>query len=132
MSEQNESLVRRAYEAYSRGDTAKLLDIIDPGLQWTYLDPSLAEPEPQTCHGREQLQWALEGRAERGLRSEVEEIAALGDKVMVTVHTPGIDRQRVRQADDRNFLVLTLREGRVIAMRACRDRAEARDFAGLS
>jgi hypothetical protein len=53
-------------------------------------------------------------------------------KVMFIVHTPRIDRQRVRQAGDRNFLVLTLRKGRVIAMRACRDRAEARDFAGLS
>jgi ketosteroid isomerase-like protein len=132
MSEQNESLVRGAYEAYSRGDIAKLLDIIDPDLEWTYLDPSLADPEPQTCHGREQLQWALEGQAERRLRSEVEELAASGDKVMVIVHTPGIDRQRAWQADDRNFLVLTLRKGRVIAMRACRDRAEAWDFAALS
>jgi ketosteroid isomerase-like protein len=131
MSEQNESLVREAYEAYSRGDLARMLDIIDPGLEWTYLDPSLEDPEPETCHGREQLQWALEGQAERGLHSEVEEIAACGDKVMVIVHTPGIDRERVRQADDRNFLVLTLRQARVVAMRACRDRAEARDFAGL-
>jgi ketosteroid isomerase-like protein len=118
MSEHNESLVRGAYEAYSRGDIAKMLDLIDPGLEWTYLDPSLADPEPQTCHGREQLQWALEGQAERGPRSEVEETAASGDKVMVIVRTPGIDRQRVRQADNRNFLVLTLREGR--------------DFAGLA
>ncbi len=104
MSEQNESLVRGAYEAYSRGDTAKLLDIIEPGLEWTYLDPSLADPEPQTCHGRAQLRSALQGQAERGLRSEVEEIAASGDKVMVIVHTPGIDRQRVRQADDETSL----------------------------
>jgi ketosteroid isomerase-like protein len=73
MSEQNESLVRGAYEAYRRGDTAKLLDIIDPGLEWTYLDPSSANPEPQTCHGREQLQSALQGQAERGLRSEEED-----------------------------------------------------------
>jgi ketosteroid isomerase-like protein len=131
MSEQNESLVRDAYEAYCRGDTVRLLDIIDPGLEWTYLDPSGKDPEPQTCHGREQLRWALEGQAGRGLHSDVEEIAARGDKVMVVVRTPGIDRQRVRQAGDRNFLVLTLREGRVIAMRACRNRAEARDFAGL-
>jgi hypothetical protein len=65
MSEQNESLVRGAYEAYSRGDIARLLEIIDPGLEWTYLDPSVADPEPQTCHGREQLQWALQGQAER-------------------------------------------------------------------
>ena len=132
MSEDNESLVRGAYEAYSRGEIAKLLEIIDPGLEWTYLDPSVADPEPQICRGREQLRWALQGQAERGLRSQVEEIEACGDKVMVIVRTPGIDRQRVRQADDRNFLVLTLRQGRVIAMRACRDRAQARDFAGLS
>lgn len=132
MSEPNESLVRGAYEAYSRGEIAKLLDIIDPGLEWTYLDPSAADPEPQTCHGREQLQWALEGQAERGLRSEVQEITACGNKVIVVVRTPGIDRQRARQAGDRNFLVLTLRQGRVIAMRACRNRAEARDFAGFS
>src|SRR6266496_3684723 len=106
MSEQNELLVRDAYDAFSRGDIATMLDIVDPGLEWTYLDPSSEDPEPQTCHGRGQLQWALEGQAERGLHSEVEEIAACGDKVMVVVHTPGIDRQRARQADDRNFLVL--------------------------
>ena len=35
MSEQNESLVRSAYEAYSCGEITKLLDIIDPGLEWT-------------------------------------------------------------------------------------------------
>lgn len=131
MSEQNESLVRAAYEAYSRGDMAGMLDIIDPGLEWTYLDPRSADPAPRTCHGRDQLQWALQGQAERGLHSEVEEIAACGDKVMVIIHMPGIDLRRMRQADDRNFLVLTLREGQVTAMRACRDRKEARDFAGL-
>jgi len=131
MSEQNESLVRAAYEAYGRGDIAGMLDIIDPGLEWTYLDPSLADPEPQTCRGRDELRRALEGQAERGLRSQVEELASSGDKVMVVVRTPGIDRQRVRQADDRNFLVLTFRQGRVVAMRACRDRAEARAVAGL-
>jgi len=131
MSEQNESLVRAAYEAYGRGDIAGMLDIIDPDLEWTYLDPSVADPEPQTCRGRDELRWALERQAEHGLRSEVTELASSGDKVMVVLRTPGIDRHRVRPADDRNFLVLTLRQGRVVAMRACRDRAEARAVAGL-
>jgi hypothetical protein len=36
-----------------------------------------------------------------------------------------------RPADDRNYLVLTLRDGQVVAMRACRDRAEAAARAGL-
>ena len=132
MSERNESLVRAAYEAYGRGDLAALLEIIDPDLEWTYLDPSVEDPEPQTCHGRQELQWALQGQAERGLRSELAELACSGDKVMVVVRTPGIDRQRARPADDQNFLVLTLRQGKVVAMRACRDRAEARRAAGLS
>ncbi len=131
MSEQNESVVRAAYDAYGRGDLAGMLEIIDPGLEWTYLDPSLPDPEPQTCHGRDELRWALQRQAEQGLRSEVTELASSGDKVMVVLRTPGVDRHRMRPADDQNFLVLTLRQGRVVAMRACRDRAEARAVAGL-
>jgi hypothetical protein len=50
---------------------------------------------------------------------------------MVVVRTPGIDQRRARQAGDRNYLVLTLQHGRIVAMRACRDREEARGFAGI-
>ncbi len=132
MSEENESLVRTAYAAYGRGDITSMLELVHPDLEWTYLDPSFENPEPETCHGREQLQQVLERRAGQGVRSEVEEIASSGDKVMVVVHTPGIDQQRARQADNRNYLVLTLQQGQITAMRACRDREEARGFAGLS
>jgi ketosteroid isomerase-like protein len=75
---------------------------------------------------------ALERQAGRGLASQIEEIVASGDKVMVVIRTPGIDRVRVRQADDRNYLVLTLDQERIIRMRACRDRDEARSFAGIT
>ena len=47
---------------------------------------------------------------------------------MVVIRTPGIDRARVRQAGDRNFLVLTLAQERIVTMCACRDRDEARAF----
>ena len=52
-------------------------------------------------------------------------------KVMVFVHTPGLDATRARTADDRNFEVRTLYDGRIVAMRACRERSEASPFAGL-
>ena len=81
---------------------------------------------------RDQLQWALERQAEQGLASQVEEIVSSGDKVMVVIRTPGIDRVRVRQAEDRNYLVLTLDQERIIRMRACRNRDEARSFAGIT
>lgn len=132
MTDQNEALVREAYEAYGRGDVARMLEFVDPDLEWAYLNPAFENPEPQTCRGREQLQWALERQAEQGLASQIEEVAANGDKVMVVTRTPGIDGMRVRQSEDRNYLVLTVDQARIIRMRACRNRDEARSIAGIA
>ena len=128
MSEENEALVRSAYEAYGRGDVTGLLELVHPDLEWTYLDPSFENPQPQVCHGRDQLAWALGRQADRGVNSELEEIGFCGDKVMVAVHTPGADLHRAWPGNDRNYLVLTLRQGQVVAMRAFRDLDEARNF----
>jgi len=132
MTDRNEALVREAYEAYGRGDVAEMLEFVAPELEWTYLNPAFENPEPETCYGRNELQLALERQAERRLASQIEEIVASGDKVMVVIRTPGIDRARIRQADDRNYLVLTLDQERIIRMRACRIRDEARSFAGIT
>ena len=59
-------------------------------------------------------------------------MVASGDTVLVVIHLPGLDRLRIRPGNDRNYLVLTLDQGRITKMRACRDRAEARAVAGLS
>jgi ketosteroid isomerase-like protein len=131
MSEENETVVRAAYEAYGRGEVSRLLELVHPDLEWTYLDPSVQDPQPQVCHGREELAQALGQQADRGLVSQVEEIASSGDKVMVAVRTPGADQRRAWQADDRNYVVLTLARGRIVALRDFRDRDGARSFAGL-
>ncbi len=132
VTDRNEALVREAYEAYGRGDIARMLEFVDPQLEWTYLNPGFENPEPETCHGRGQLRRALERQAGQGLASQIDEIVANGDKVMVVIRTPGIDGVRVRQAEDRNYLVLTLDQRRIIRMRACRNRDEARSFAGIT
>jgi ketosteroid isomerase-like protein len=80
MTDANEALVREAYEAYGRGDVARVLEFVDPGLEWTYLNPAFEDPEPETCHGREQLRWALERQAGRGPASQVEEVVANGTR----------------------------------------------------
>jgi ketosteroid isomerase-like protein len=125
MSNENEDLIRRAYEAYSRGDAGTMLQFVDPDLEWTYLDPSVEDPEPQVCHGRHELEFAVGRQAERGLKAELEDVVASGDRVMVVVRTPGVDAFRLRKAEDRNFAVFTVREGRIVALRDCRDREEA-------
>jgi ketosteroid isomerase-like protein len=108
-----------------------MLNLVDPDLEWTYLDPSVAHPIPQVCHGRGELQAALAQQAQRGLRAQLEEVIGHGDKVVVAVRTPGADAYRVRQSDDRDYVLLTVREGRIVALRDCRDRADALILAGI-
>ena len=124
-------LIRKAYEAYARGDLTIMLEMVDPDLEWTYLDPSFEDPEPQVCHGRHELEAALERRSASGLTSELEEVLSHGDRVMAVVRTPGIDAFRARQSGDRNYTVFTVREGRIVALRDCRDREEALAVAGI-
>jgi ketosteroid isomerase-like protein len=131
MPKENEALVREAVEAYRRGDTAGLLELVHPDLEWTYLNPEDPDPQPQVCHGRDQLAWGLDHQAGQGLATEVEEVTASGDNVVVVGRTPGADQHRAWHNGDRNILVLTIGGGQIVAMRAFRDREQARRFAGL-
>jgi ketosteroid isomerase-like protein len=131
MQSDNVAIVRTAYEAYARGDLETMLAFVDPDLEWTYLDPSLEAPEPQVCHGRVELENALVRWAEHGFHAELEEIAGDADRVMVCVRTPGIADHRKREGDERSYVVLTVRDGQIVALRDCRDRDEARALAGV-
>lgn len=46
--------------------------------------------------------------------------------MLVTVRTPGADQFR-----DLNYDVFTVRDGRIVALRACRDRGQALAVLGL-
>lgn len=131
MCNQNEWIVRKAFLAYDRGDIAQMMGLVDPDLEWTYLDPDLEDPQPQTCRGRGKLEKALRRQAEMGLQAVVEEVIAAGEKVILVMRTPGIDKYRQRQAGDRTYDVVTVRDGLIVGLAACRDRSEARSLAGI-
>jgi ketosteroid isomerase-like protein len=131
MLNENAELIRRAYQAYANGDLDAMLDFVDPDLEWTYLDPVLEQPTPQVCHGRQELEQVLRHWAEHGLRAELEEVTSSGELVMVGVRTPGVDGHHDRRGDDRAYSVFTVREGRIVALRDCRDRHEALQLAGI-
>jgi ketosteroid isomerase-like protein len=133
MSLENADLAREAIEAYYRADRARLLELVHPDLEWTYLNPEVPDPQPQVCHGRDQLAWGLDRQAGQGRASEVEEvIAAPGGRVVIVARTPGADEDRAWRNGDRSILVLTVRGGQIVAMRAFRDKAAASQFAGIS
>ncbi len=131
MSNENAELIRRAYQAYANGDLDGMLELVDPALEWTYLDPALEHPSPQVCHGRQELEQLLRHWAEHGLRAELEEVISDGELVIVGVRTPGVDAQHGRGGDDRAYSVFTVREGRIAALRDCRNRREALQLAGI-
>jgi ketosteroid isomerase-like protein len=131
MSNENVDLIRRAYQAYASGDLATMLELVDPDLEWTYLDPILEHPIPQVCHGRHELEQLLRSWADHGLRADLEEVAGSGELVMVGVRTPGVDAHYGRRGDDRAYSVFTVREGRIVALRDCCDRQEALQLAGI-
>jgi ketosteroid isomerase-like protein len=132
MCNQNEWIVREAFLAYDRGDVSRMMELVDQDLEWTFLDPRLADPRPQVCRGRGQLEKALRRHADRGLHAELEEVVAAGDQVIVVMHTPGVDGYRGRPGDDRTYDVVTVRDGLIVGLHACRDRGEARSVAGIA
>jgi ketosteroid isomerase-like protein len=131
MCNHNEWIVREAFLAYDRGDIARMLDFVDPDLEWTYFDPATDDPRPRTRHGRAELEKSLRQQAGRGLRAELEECLASGDQVILVMHTPGASQYSRRAGGDRTYDVVTVRDGLIVELRACRDHDEARSLAGI-
>jgi hypothetical protein len=59
------------------------------------------------------------------LRAELDEVAANGELSMVGVRNPEVDAYYGRRRDDRAYSVFTVRDGRIVTLRDCRDRQEA-------
>jgi ketosteroid isomerase-like protein len=131
MSNENADLIRRAYQAYASGNLAAMLELVDPDLEWTYLDPALEHPTPQVCHGRHELEQVLRHWTEHGVGVTLDEVASGGELVMVGVRTPGGGADHGRLGDNHVYSVFTVRDGRIVALRDCRDREEARRLAGI-
>jgi ketosteroid isomerase-like protein len=127
----SEWIVREAFLAYDRGDVAAMMDFVDPRLEWDCLDPASGDPQRRIRRGRGELEKALRQQVELGLRAEIEEVVAAGDQVILVMRTSGVDEYRQRLAGDRTYDVVTVRDGLIAGLHACRDRSEARSIAGI-
>jgi ketosteroid isomerase-like protein len=131
MCNQSEWVVRTAFLAYDRGDVERMMEFVHPDLEWAYLEPG-GGPQPRLARGRGELEKALRQQAEAGLRAQLEDVVAHGDQVILVMRTPGVDERLQRQADDRTYDVVTVRDGLIVGLHACHSRAEARSLAGIS
>jgi ketosteroid isomerase-like protein len=128
----SEWIVREAFLAYDRGDVAAMMDFVDPCLEWVGPDPGPGDPQQPIRRGRGELEKALRQQADLGLRAELEEVIAAGDQVILVMRTPGVDEYRHQLGADRTYDVVTVRDGLIAGLHACRDRSEAQSLAGIA
>lgn len=130
MCNENEWIVREAFLAYARGDVARMMEFVDPDLEWTDADPG-EDDCARLRAGRHELEEALRLQASSGAHAELEEVVASGEKVMLVMRTPGLGLPRPQEPGDRTYDVVTVRDGLIVGLCACQDRAAARSLIGI-
>lgn len=121
--------LRNAYAAFNRGDIDAAVAGLDPQIEWS--EPE-SFPGGGTYHGRDGAKrYLTQSRAAWAeVISEPEQFIDAGDRIVVFVHArvrakESNDWQEVRLAD-----VYTVRDGKIVAMRAFADRQEALRWVG--
>jgi uncharacterized protein len=123
------AILKDAYAAFNRGDMDAAVAGLDPQIEWS--EPA-EFPGGGAYHGREAVKrYLTQSRANwtEG-SSEPEQMIPVGERVVVMVHArfrlKGSESwQDVKLAD-----VYTVRDGKIVAMRAFADRQDALRWVG--
>ena len=127
--EQVVTSLRGAYAAFNRGDIAAAVEPLDAHIEWT--EPA-EFPGGGTYHGREGVkQYLTQSRAAWAeVNSEPERFIIAGTRIVVFVHARVRPKGRNSWQDVSLADVYTVRNGRVVEMKAFADRQEALHWAG--
>jgi len=116
------AVVRRALASE---DLSAFAHLLDPDVTWGA--PGARNP---TCTSRDQvLAWYRRGRA-AGVRGSVSDVEVLGDRLLVSMLLRGTEDARERGGTALRYQVLTVRDGRIVAIAGFDDKAEALSYVG--
>jgi ketosteroid isomerase-like protein len=129
MSQENVELVRRAYEAYLRGDVTGMLENVAPDFVLYR-----AAPDGATYHGPGAIMQVItdwtEDFAEFGMNTG-EFIDANESQVIVRVHQHAVGARSGVATEADFWFVHTIRGETIVRLDAYSDRVEALEAAGL-
>jgi ketosteroid isomerase-like protein len=139
MSEENVEFVRGFFVAGETMNKQQLLDSLpelipqtcDPEIEW-HEHPDRADAQVYRGHDgvlRSFQQW-LEGFDEYGVT--VDDVVDCGDDVFVAAHERGRGAASGATADAAIFVVITMRDGKILRYREFYDERRAREAAGLT
>ena len=120
--------IKHVYSALNRNDIPALLQVFDPGIEWSEPDNY---PVDGTWRGHsEVLAHFAKGRATWAEGScEPEEFVAAGDRVVVFVHVRVRLEGHTEWAEGDVGDVFTFRGGKIVAGRSFHDRKKALEWA---
>jgi ketosteroid isomerase-like protein len=124
--------LRGAYAAFNRGDMEAAVRSLDAQIDWT--EPAEFPGGSRAYHGREEVKgYLMQSRADWAEgSSEPERFITAGERIVVFVHARfrlkgQSEWQEVRLAD-----VYTVRDAKIVQMRAFADRQEALRWVGVA
>lgn len=126
MSNDNIELARRGHEALMRGDLDAFRKLLSPQMTWHWW-----EEGPWDCESRDEAMAVIEERLSQNAIGELKEIIPLDDERILVVTGLRADSEiqptdlGLSEDHDEIVNVLTFRDGKVIAMRDYRSKAEA-------
>ena len=135
MSEENVELVRAQIDAYNRGDYDAALALLDEDVEWHVPEvAALDAPASGIVQGRalvaEQFARWLEAWETHAF--QVTDALSQGDDVFIAGLQVGRGRHSGLDIRVPTFHVFTVRDQKIVAMRAFSERADALEAAGLS
>ena len=132
MSEENVEAVRRAYEAFNRGDREEWLATLDPNVELVFPFFELEGQGPAHGHAGAEKMWDTWRATFSNASFEVDTIRDLGDTMFIALRVRGSGVGSEVPIEQRSWHVVTVHEGRAIRIRAFLREAEALKAAGLS
>jgi ketosteroid isomerase-like protein len=125
MSESTDiELLNRAWEAMSgAGDLSVLERALDSEAKWRGVQ------DGQICENRKMILEVMERNLHDGFVEQIEETVEVGERIVVAFR-PDQPRNDERPLDQGiAYVVVTMRDGRVIELKGCVDRAVAMAYA---
>jgi hypothetical protein len=127
MSESTDiELLHRAWKAMSgAGDLGVLEGALDPEAQW------LGVEDGQICENRKMILTVMKRNLPSGFAGRIEETVEVGGRIVVAFR-PDQPRDDERPLDQGiAYVVVTMRDGLVIELKGCADRAAAMTYAQI-
>ncbi len=123
--------MREAYEALSRNDLDRLMELLDPAVEFRNPDYAM---ESGIRHGHDGFRKAMEATNEvlEDVRFDIEQVVEAGDLIVVAGRSHGRGRGGGVPVESQFGHVLELRADMVVAVSWFQSPAEAFAAAGLS